>query len=90
MKNIIFFLLIILFIISSVEQDTELTFAQKWAQVRNSSAEAINLLKESGYYDFLINLLKTYDTEIAIKICSTRMEEPLCRDIINFLLGLIQ
>ena len=90
MKNIIFFVLIILFFFSSVEQDTEPTFDQKWKEVENSTVEAkIDTLKESGYYDFLVNLLKVYDREVAIKICSAKIGEALCREIINFLLGLI-
>ena len=90
MKNIIFFILIILFFFSSVEQETEPTFAQQWEQVKKKSSEdAINFLKESGYYEFLINLLKVYDKEVAIKICGTKLETKVCEDIISFLLALI-
>lgn len=90
MKNIIFLILIALFFFSSVEQDGD-NLLEKWNQVKRiSSAEAINWLQEKGYYDFISNLLTTYDKDIALKICASKIENELCKSIIEFLLGLIK
>ena len=91
MKNIIFIILIAIFFFSSIEQESEQSLSEMWESVKNDPEKAINWLKDMGYYDFLVNLLKIYDREIATNICKKKIaEEALCEAFIDFLLGLIR
>ena len=91
MKNIIFIILIAIFFFSSIEQESEQSLSEMWESVKNDPEKAINWLKDMGYYDFLVNLLKIYDKEIATNICIKKIADgALCEAFITFLLELIR
>ena len=60
-----------------------------WHDIPGAIQKVINFLKEKGYWDDLIDLIKKYGTKYGIDFCDNYLDHDLCTDAVNFIFSLL-
>ena len=62
---------------------------QIWNDIPGAIQKVINWMKDKGYWETLIDLIKKYGTKYGIDFCSKYLDHELCTDVVNFLFKLL-
>ena len=100
MNKFILILLIAIVVTTTIPEEFDLEgwWGNLWDKIKNFIKKipsylkkAYQWLKDNGYWDKLIDLIKKYGAPKAIEFCTKYLKkEDLCTDIVNFLFGFLK
>ena len=60
-----------------------------WHDIPGAIQKVINFLKEKGYWDDLIDIIKKQGTKYGTDFCAKYLDRDLCADVVGFLFSLL-
>ena len=60
-----------------------------WHDIPGAIQKVISFLKDNGYWDTLIDLIKKYGTKYGTDFCDNYLDHDLCADAVKFIFDLL-